>query len=143
MATNKSGIVVLENVANIISPNMRVVFFDILAWLFLLGITDARWGVLTASNVGSPQKRSRWSLLVVVSDEILEKLKLLVPHIDAKQLKSMAGQVWNPAHQAPMREWMVDTYEKERLNQLGKAVVPKCAEVVISVLARAWATGLA
>ena len=46
----------------------------------------------------------------------------------------MAGQVWNKAHQVPMHEWMTNTYEKERLNQLGNAVVPKCAEVAISLL---------
>ena len=54
--------------------------------------------------------------------------------IDAQTLQSMAGQVWNKAHQVPMHEWMTNTYEKERLNQLGNAVVPKCAEVAISFL---------
>ena len=134
MTKKKCGILLLENVMNIISSNMRVVFFENVAWLYVLGFTHVRWGVLTASDVGSPQKRGRWFLLAAMSDEILEKLKLVARKIDAKTLQSMAGQVWNKAHQVPMHEWMNNTYEKERLNQLGNAVVPKCAEVAISLL---------
>ena len=77
MTKKKCGILVLENVMNIISSNMRVVFFEIVAWLYVLGFTHVRWGVLTASDVGSPQKRGRWFLLAAMSDEILEKLKLV------------------------------------------------------------------
>ncbi len=56
-AASHCKLMLLENVGHIISTTMSPVFFEIIAWLSLVGMTIIRWGVITAGNVGSPQTR--------------------------------------------------------------------------------------
>ncbi len=71
-----------------------------------------------------------------MDDEVIDKLRNLLPALDQETLKKTAHLPWNQANQVEVEEWLVGTMdqkEKERLRQLGNTVVPRCAEVAIAV----------
>ena len=128
---------VLENVAHIISTDMEEVFFLVLRWLIIVGFRDIRWGTMEACSVGSPQCRMRWYCLAQRPGADLARLRRLLP-LDADAIRSAGLQPWNPKNVIPMERWLqadLSNIEKERLMQLGNAVVPKAAEVVLTCLA--------
>ena len=128
---------VLENVAHIISTDMEEVFFLVLRWLIIVGFRDIRWGTMEACSVGSPQCRMRWYCLAQRPGADLARLRRLLP-LDADAIRSAGLQPWNPKNVIPMERWLqadLSDIEKERLLQLGNAVVPKAAEVVLTCLA--------
>ena len=134
---SKCRMILLENVAHLISKEMMPVFFEILAYMHLIGFVHLRWGVVSAGDVGSPQLRKRWFLAGWKDDEMLLKTKALLPKYDPEALRNMAKEEWNPQNAVPIEEWMVEVLpqsERERLLQLGNAVVPRCAEVAFSLL---------
>ena len=70
----------------------------------------------------------------------LAKLKRLTPQMNSGEITSMASKPWNPGATVDVAEWLVQKLEKgerERLLQLGNGVVPKCAEVALSLLVHA------
>jgi len=136
-AWSKCGTIVLENVANILSDTMRSVFFEVIAYLWCLGFCDLRWGVLTASSVGSPQCRKRWFLVGFRSQEDRQRFQDLMPALEADDVKGIATKPWNQQNTVALKDWLVPRMpqsEKERLLQLGHAVVPQCAQAAVSLL---------
>ena len=130
----------LENVAHLISDEMKAVFLQILAFTVMLGFRNIRWAKISAADVGSPQMRKRWFLLAWKNEGDLAKLKRLTPQMNSGEITSMASKPWNPGATVDVAEWLVQKLEKgerERLLQLGNGVVPKCAEVALSLLVHA------
>ena len=57
---------------------------------------------------------------------------------DADTLEDMPNKEWNAAHVVPVSSWLNSTTnpeDKERLNQMGNAVVPQCNETALRILA--------
>ena len=128
---------VLENVAHIISDDMRAVFFEILMWLIMIGFNIIKWGVVSASDVGSPQLRKRWFLVACREENDMKRLRGLVPSKSEADIVNMSKEAWNMHNTVKLEDWLLHQLppaERERLKQLGNAVVPKCAEVALSAL---------
>ena len=128
---------VLENVGHIINTPSEEVFFLVLRWLIIVGFREIRWGTIGACSVGSPQCRMRWHCLAQRPGADLARLRHLLP-LDADAIRSAGLQPWNPKNVIPMERWLqadLSNIEKERLMQLGNAVVPKAAEVALTWLA--------
>ena len=58
-----------------------------------------------------------------------------------EEIEGLAAKPWNGEHggDIPLRTWLLpslETAEKERLLQLGNAVVPGCARVAATFLAK-------
>ena len=127
----------LENVGNIISKKMHVVFTLVLKWLLIIGFTTLKWITIYAKDVGSPQSRKRWFLLASKPDADISRLQRLLPcHIE--QIRGLTNKPWNETNTVPVEQWLDATSSassKERLLQLGNAVVPKCAETALTLLA--------
>ena len=130
-------IMFLENVANILAADMVGVFTEVLRWLLMINFTKIQWGVISASNVGSPQCRRRWYCLASRPEADLDRLRSLMPY-DADTLEDMPNKEWNAANVVPVSSWLNSTTnpeDKERLNQMGNAMVPQCAETALRILA--------
>lgn len=137
-AASNCKVLLLENVAHIISRNQAAVFFEIIGWLQLIGLKFMKWGVVTAGNVGSPQTRARWFLLACRSACDVARVQALAPKLTERNLMELASGPWNAEHCVPMESWMIERLpreSKERLCQLGNAVVPQCCAVAVSLLA--------
>ena len=130
----------LENVAHMISDEMKFVFLEILRFLLMLGFSTIKWGIMSAADAGSPQLRQRWFLLAVRANGDAVRLRDLVAPTSTEALKAMAGKPWNPKNTIPMHKWLVHELPKdqrESFNQLGNGVVPQCARTMLSWLANA------
>ena len=105
----------------------------------------ARAGGLSTSN-GVPWKLPAWAVLKAggvwyclaqKADADTARLKRLLP-MDMKAISKCAGKPCNAEHVVPMEKWLAGsqtTADKERLCQLGNAVVPRAGEVVLTCLA--------
>ena len=133
----KLKMALLENVGHIISTDMEDVFNLVLRWLIIVGFRDIRWGTMEACCVGSPQSRKRWYCFAQKPGADLPRLSRLLP-LNADAIRSAALAPWNPKNVIPMERWLqaeLSDGERERLMQLGNAVVPQAGEVVLTCLA--------
>ena len=119
---------------------MHPVLFEILKWLARLGFRNIKYMALSANNVGLPQERRRWFLLAHSDAADLARRWRLPPAMSAEEIEGLASKPWNGEHgdAIPLREWLLpdlSASERERLLQLGNAVVPVCARVAATYLA--------
>ena len=136
-AGKQCRVVMLENVAHIVSDDMAEVLKEILAFLTALEFIEIRWGVISAADVGSPQLRSRWFLIAWRAEADKKRVQGLVPQMTKEEVKGLAAKPWNAKHAVRMQEWMVHDLpasQKQRLQQLGNCVVPLCAKTALSLL---------
>ena len=129
----------LEKVSNMIGKDMKVVLLEIIRWLVVLGFVHISFVVVSASAVGKPHERRRWFCLAHKSNADLDRLRKLLQPMTADELSALATEPWNPdSDRIPMEEWLmpgVIESDRQRLLQLGNAVVPRCAEVAARYLA--------
>ena len=140
MIHSRCKVLFLENVAHLVSEDMKPVFLEIITCLLVLGFSTIKYGIMSAADAGSPQLRQRWFLLAVVSDGDAKRLRDLVPPTSKEALAEMAGKPWNPKNTIPMHEWLVHELpaaQRERLNQLGNGVTPQCAHTMLAWLTHA------
>lgn len=116
-------LVFVENVPGLLFNGMDVVLGDLAALGF-----NARWGVLSASDVAAPHRRERvW----IVADAYEIRCEVTREAGSGRSLAQLAGQGrWPPepdmgrvAHGIPARV--------DRLRALGNAVVPQAAQEVL------------
>jgi len=137
---SKCRVLCLENVANILAVDMRHVFLEVVIWMLMVGFTGVRWGIVAAADVGPPQLRKRWFCVAWRTAEDKERMKDLLPAMSSEYLKGLAKKPWNNDNTVDMKEWLLhglDPMDRQRLKQLGNAVVPQCASVAYTYLAHA------
>ena len=71
-------------------------------------------------------------------DADVERLRKLMG-FDSQFIEQLAEMKWNPRCSVPFELWLTQSQSKadrQRLLQLGNAVVPHCAAVALALLAR-------
>ena len=69
-----------------------------------------------------------------------ERMEDLLPAMSSEYLKGLAEKPWNNDNTVDMKEWLLhglDPMDRQRLKQLGNAVVPQCAPVAYTYLVHA------
>ena len=136
----KLKILLLENVHHLMSKEMRPVLAEILKWLVRLQFTNIKYLTIAAENLGYPHARRRWFCLATRDGIDTARLGRLLPAMNSTEIEGLASRPWNGENNdvVPLQEWLLpdlDQTERERLKQLGNAVVPGCAKVAASYLA--------
>ena len=133
-------VIVLENVNYLLSKDMRQVLFEIIKWLTRLGFHNIRYVSVAACNAGLPQERRRWFCMATKDTTDVGRLRRLLPAMLPEEIEALAAQPWNGKHgnAVPVHEWLLPSLastDRERLLQLGNAVVPGCARLAATFLA--------
>ena len=134
------NILLLENVHHLMSKEMGPVLAEILKWLVRLQFTNIKYLTIATENLGYPHARRRWFCLATRDGIDTARLGRLLPAMSSTEIEGLASRPWNGDNNdvVPLREWLLpdlDPTERERLKQLGNAVVPGCAKVAARYLA--------
>ena len=131
---SEAEILFLENVANIISKNMRVMFGQLMKLIVQAGFRYVKWITVRGYNVGSPQSRARWFCLCCKSAASLEKIASLTPDLSSEDIKQLSQKKWNPQTSLPMHQYLTHKYDKESLSLVGNCVIPQCAALALGII---------
>ena len=136
----KLKVLILENVGHLVSNDMKPAFVDMMRWLICIDFVVIRWIVLTASAVGKPHERKRWFCLATRRTADLDYLAQAFPGLSPDDIQNLAKTPWE-TNGVPLHEWLCAEYtdeNKSRLEMMGNAVVPLCANSAIRVLANMY-----
>jgi site-specific DNA-cytosine methylase len=129
--------VLLENVAAILHHGMEPVICATIQLLVDSGFTEAKWCVVRAAHVGSPQHRARWFCLASRPGTTHELADVVRP-VTSDEAATQAAGPWNETAALPMHEWLQERRvegDLPRFKQMGNCVVPQQAALALRILA--------
>ncbi len=127
----RPGFVLLENVSGLLGRGFDAVLGDLAALGF-----DAEWSIVSACSVGAPHMRRRL-FVIAYANEVMGPTRVRIHESNDRQ-RTIPTRVHCDG-QETRREWMEATTRNggssdgisdrvDRLEALGNAVVPQCAE---------------